>query len=117
MFNVSMKNFAEKIKSLVSSERECPQPSGTPFDFIRSRKGISKELMVSMRTGKLLGVYIRAFGEGMFLTSVKRIDSSGEEIIFNRYDMSGKILHRTVSVDEIQMVCPFNRIYQNPIFS
>jgi hypothetical protein len=116
-----MKNFAEKIKSLVSGKNESPGQQGhAPFDFVKSKKGILKELVISKQSGNLLGVYSRALGEGMFLTGVKDIEQHGKEevVVFNRYDMSGHILSRTrISIEEIQMVCPFNRTFKDPVAS
>jgi hypothetical protein len=115
-----MKNFAEKIKSLISGKNEQAPPNLTPFDFIKSKKAILKQIILSKESGNLLGVYCRAFGEGMFLTGVEGIENDEKEavIVFSRYDMSGHILSRTrVSVGEIQMVCPFSRSFANPILT
>lgn len=108
------------IKSLVGKKNGTDLLDFTPFDFVKSKKGILKEILISKQTGKLLGVYSRALGEGMFLTGVEDIESHGrnEVIVFNRYDMSGHILARTrVELDEIQTVCPFNKAFQNPILT
>ena len=114
-----MKNFAEKIKALVSPKSASAAIiSNTPFDFVKSRKGILKELVISKKSGNLLGVYSKVFGEGMFLTEVQQIEQTGKEevVTFNRFDMSGCILSRTrVTIDEIQMVCPFNKSYRAPV--
>jgi hypothetical protein len=114
-----MINFAEKIKFLVTkkSTEHSTASDFIPFDFIKTRKGILKELVVSKQSGRLLGVYSRALGEGMFLTAVEAIVSHGKEelIVFNRHDMSGHLLARTrIPLDEIHMVCPFNKIFQGP---
>ena len=115
-------NFAEKIRSLVSRKASEPvAPSDfTPLDFVKNRKAILKELVLSKQSGKLIGVYSRALGEGMFLTCVEAIISHGkdESIVFNRYDMSGHLLARTrIPLDEIHMVCPFNKTFQNPTYA
>lgn len=116
-----MKNFAEKIKSLVSGKNEAqPSHNLVPFDFIKSKKAILKQVIISKESGNLLGVYCRAFGEGMFLTGVEDIEDYEKEaiIVFNRYDMSGHILSRTrISIEEIQMVCPFSRSFVNPFLA
>jgi hypothetical protein len=91
-----------------------------PLNFLRTRKSILRELSMSQETGNLIGVYSRAFGEGMFLVSVNsiEIDRSGEVVVFETYDQSGMILNRTrVSIDEIKMVCPFHRKYVNPVLN
>lgn len=115
-------NFAEKIKFLVGRKASEPPASldYTPLDFVKSRKAILKELVLSKQAGKLIGVYSRALGEGMFLTGVEAILSHGNDelIVFNRYDMSGHLLARTrVPLDEIHMVCPFNKTFQTPAYS
>src|SRR5687768_16730523 len=115
-----MKSFAEKIKSLVLSKEERREQQYTPFDFVKTRKAVLKELIISKQSGNLLGLYSKALGEGMFLTGVEDIEQHGKEvvIVFSRYDMSGNILSRTrLSLGEIQMVCPFNQTYRHPIIS
>lgn len=91
-----------------------------PFDFVKSRKGILKELTFSKQSGNLIGVYSTALGTGMFLTVVEDIARAGKDevIVFHRYDMSGQRLSRgKVSIDEIQMVLPFNKLYRTRVFS
>jgi hypothetical protein len=114
-----MRNFTEKIGSLIFPKKEHSTITEIiPFDFVRSRKGILKELVISSISGNVVGIYSRALGEGMFLAGVEKIDSAGrgEVIVLNRYDMSGHVLSTTrVAVDEIRMVCPFNRVYANPL--
>jgi hypothetical protein len=114
-----MKKFAEKIKSLIQFKKKTDKEL-INLDFVKTRKGIWKELNLSKDSGSLLGVYSPALGEGMFLTKVDDIDSNevNEIVVFSQYDMSGRILLRnTISLDEIQMVCPFNKTYRNPILS
>jgi hypothetical protein len=106
-----MKNFAEKIKA---------SHNLVPFDFIKSKKAILKQILISKESGNLLGVYCKAFGEGIILTGVEDIENDEKEaiVVFNRYDMSGHILSRTrVSIGEIQMVCPFSRSFVNPVLA
>jgi hypothetical protein len=113
-----MMNLVEKIKKSLSSQNKVESPDSGSLNFVKNRKAILKELMLSRDTGNLIGVYSRVLGEGMFLTGVDNIedDHGTEVIIFETYDMSGQILNRTrVSVDEIKMVCPFNSAYINPI--
>lgn len=91
-----------------------------PIDFIKTKKGILKELILSKASGNVVGVYCPALGEGMFLTVVENIDPAprSEIVMFNQYDMSGKILNRyEVTLDEIEMVCPMNQRYRHPIFT
>jgi hypothetical protein len=82
------------------------------------KKGILRELVISKESSSMIGVYCRALGDGMFLTAVQSIERStkGEIIIFHQHDISGKSLARTsVSLEEIEMVCPFNKTYQKPL--
>src|SRR5687768_4612776 len=115
-----MKNFAEKIRSLISGKNQSSAILNAPVDFVKTKKGIMKELIISKQSGNLLGVYSRAMGEGMFLVTVEEIEKYGKEevIVFNRYEMSGYTLSRTrLSIDEIQMVCPFNKSFRTPVTS
>lgn len=113
-----MMNFKEKLGWLNFPKKEYASATeGVPFDFVRTRKGILKELVISSMSGNVVGIYSRALGEGMFLAAVEKIESNAREeiITLNRYDMSGHMLARTrVTIDEIHMVCPFNRVYTNP---
>lgn len=117
--NNPMRNFTEKIGSLIFPKKDHSTITETiPLDFVRTKKGILKELVISSISGNVVGIYSRALGEGMFLAGVEKIDSAGKEevIVLNRYDMSGHILARTrVPLDEIRMVCPFNKAYTNPL--
>jgi len=85
------------------------------FKFVNERQAILKLLSIAMTSGKVIGVYARVLGEGMFLTGVSYI--SDEKIIdFETYDLSGQILTRTkISLDEIKMVCQFDQDYVNPL--
>jgi hypothetical protein len=111
-------NFTEKILSIIVPKKIISVGDTTPMDFVKTRKGILRELVLSKQTGNLIGVYSRAFGDGMFLTTVQDIEGgSKEEIIaFNQYDMSGIILSRThLALSEIKMICTFNKTYRNPL--
>jgi hypothetical protein len=116
-----MRNFAEKIRSLINPKNNNSLiPDNTPFDFVTTRKGILKELVISKQSNSIIGVYCNVFGEGMFLTAVEDIESvtKGEIIVFHQYDMSGRLLPRTrIDLNEIQMVCPFNKTYLSPLFT
>ena len=113
-----MMNFKEKFGWLNFLKKDqAPITEVVPFDFVRTRKGILKELVISSMSGNVVGIYSRALGEGMFLAAVEKIESTTKEevITLNRYDMSGHMLARTrVAIEEIHMVCPFNRVYTNP---
>lgn len=114
-----MKNFAEKIRSLISPKKG-PEKGSTPFEFVKSKKAILKELVISKKIKKVVGVYCDVLGEGMFLTAVEDIErtQSAEIIVFYQYDITGRLLIRTrVELDNIQLVCPFNKTYENPLFA
>lgn len=111
-----MLNIVSKIQNTFSQKSESKP--GVTFSFIKDRQSILKALSKSQESGKLIGVYCRELGEGMFLTGVDSIEQEGtvKVIIFETYDLCGKILNRTrVSLDEIKMVCPFDAEYVNPL--
>jgi hypothetical protein len=106
-------NLAAMIKLLITRRKDASEPENTPLDFVKSKKGIMKELVISQHSGKLIGVYAAALGKGMFLTGVENIEYEGKAaiVVFDQYDASGHILSITrVPVNEIRMVCPFNKI-------
>ncbi len=115
-----MKSLAERISSLITPRNSNLLVSdASSIDFVRTTKNILRELVTSKEHNTIVGVYSRAFGEGMFLTAVEDIEYlAKEEIIqFYPYDLSGKKLSRTrVQLGDIQMVCPFNKVYRNPMF-
>lgn len=116
-----MKDLVDVLRKTLMSSPDSAKGSGTsPMIFVKSRRGILKELRNSFETGNLLGVYSKALGEGMFLTGVSNIeDDTKEEVVtFETYDQSGEMLNRTrVSIEEIKMVCSFEKKYLNPILN
>lgn len=111
-----MKNFGEKIKAIVFSN-SVPSAASLPIDFVKTKKGMQKELVISKESGNAVGIYSKTLGDGMFLTVVERIQSDGV-IIFSRYDMSGAILSRhELTLHEIQMICPINQRYRYPLLT
>jgi hypothetical protein len=111
-----MKNFGEKLRAMVFNS-SIPLIASVPIDFVKTRKGMQKELVISKESGNAVGIYSKALGDGMFLTKVEHIRSDGV-IIFNRYDMSGAILSRhELTLHEIQMVCPINQRYRYPLLT
>lgn len=94
--------------------------TGIRFSFVKDRTGILKALIKSQETGKLIGVYSRVLGDGMFLVGVDTIETDGptKVIAFETYDLCGQILNRTrVTLEEIKMVCPFETAYVNPLLA
>lgn len=115
-----MKSLAERITSLIAPKNTDLLVSDTSsIDFVRTKKNILRELNMSKEHKTIVGVYCNAFGEGMFLTAVEDIEylAKDEVIQFYPYDLSGKKLSRTrVQLNEIQMVCPFYKVYRNPTY-
>jgi hypothetical protein len=110
-------SIVEKLKDVFSNTPKSESIS-PGMEFIKSRTAILQELLLSKESGKLIGVYSPAFGEGMFLAKVDQIETDGlhKVIIFHKYDMSGIILLRTrIELSEIKMVCPFNVSFSNPV--
>jgi hypothetical protein len=88
------------------------------LNFLKSRTSIRDGLMRSKHSGTVIGIYSRALGEGMFITSVADIypDNEEEIVVLKRYDLSGLILPRTdLSLSEIKAVCNFDMVYKNPV--
>lgn len=115
-----MKSLAERIASLIAPKKNGLLVSDTSaIDFVRTKKNILRELSMSRDHKTIVGIYCASFGEGMFLTAVEDIEylAKDEVIQFYPYDLSGKKLSRTrVQINEIQMVCPFNKVYRNPTY-
>src|SRR5688500_16398928 len=111
-----MKNFFSTLKSLFSDEKPSViSIDPTTFDFIRSKKGILRELSLSRESGNVIGIYSNVLGPGMFLTAVETIENA-EIVVVKQNDISGQMLSRTrIWIDEIQMVCPFNKAYRSPV--
>ena len=116
-----MREILKKISSLVAnSETNEIVLRTTTFDFVKTRKAILRELLLSKDSKNVVGVYCKVFGEGMFLTAVEDIEyaTQGEIIVFHPYDISGRALGKSrVPLSEIQMVCPFNKIYEKPVLA
>jgi len=107
-----MKNLAEKIRKIISGNTYTPiQRKSQPFDCIKTRKGILRELLISKESDNLIGIFSPALGEGMFLIAVQCIESQYSEdvIAFQKYDLrDGRILSTArLSINDIQGICPF----------
>jgi hypothetical protein len=115
-----MKTFAQKIKALLKGNAQEQAYASLPLDFVKSKRGILKEFILSKQSGNAVGIYCRALGEGMFITVVEEIEQDANEhlVSFNQYDMSGAILSRfQLALGEIQMVCPLHQRYRHPVFT
>lgn len=106
-----MKQLADKIMSLMSSEKKITLGGEiVPLDFVRTRKGILRELALSQMSGNLIGFYAESLGKGMFLAEVEDIlmDGRDEIIEFKYCEVSGHIPARNkLFLSEIKIVCPF----------
>jgi hypothetical protein len=112
-----LKNFIEKLLSLLSVWKRTENDSAR-FDFVKTRKGILKELVISKQSKNIIGVCADVLGEGLFLTTVADIVHTphGREILFDKYQVIGRPLPITrVQLDEIIMVCAFSAIYKKPL--
>lgn len=113
--------FVDTIrKTFLLNTLHPTQIDNSPLTFAKSRKAMLKQLELSKEHGLLTGVYSKAFGEGMFLVGISDIHHDGplQIIVFETYDQSGMLLNRTsLSIDEIRMVCPFNKKYINPVLN
>jgi hypothetical protein len=113
-----MKHLIERLRLLFNNQASSTGEQ-TDFNFVKARKAIKKELMQSKETGKAIGIYCPAIGEGMFLTCVEDISTvDGEETVsLKPYDMQGILLQRNqLSLSEIKSVCLMNCLYKNPLF-
>jgi hypothetical protein len=112
-----LKNLTERLLSLLSvwkkTENDAPR-----FNFIRTRKGILRELIISKHSNTIIGVCSDVLGEGLFLTTVADIIRTphGRDIVFNQYQVIGRPLPSTrVQLDEIIMVCAFSAQYKKSL--
>lgn len=108
-----MKILAEKLRTIISGSADnTNQKKNHPFDCIKSRKGIVRELLISKESGNLVGLISPSLGEGMFLVSVLSLEteSAEETVVFQRYEITdGRFQVTTkLSVNEIKGICPFS---------
>lgn len=107
-----MKHVTDKIRRIISGNANTMiKRKSHPFDFIQTRKGILRELMISKESGDLIGLVSPALGEGIFLVLVVYIESQNAEemISFQKYDVSdGRTsLTAKLPVRDIKGICPF----------
>lgn len=112
-----MKMVSERLRSIISGNSGTSIPKKNhPFDCIRSRKGIMRELMISKESGNLLGLISPSLGEGIFLILVEALDSENSEdvVVFQKYQITdGQFqLSRKLNINEIKGVCTFSYNYQ-----
>ena len=56
-----MMKFKEKLGWLGFPKKDSPVTEVIPLDFVRTKKGILKELMISSMSGNVVGIYSRVF--------------------------------------------------------
>jgi hypothetical protein len=115
-----MKILTEQFKKILPffTHSIVSETSFASFDFIRRKEHMLKELEYCCKTANLVGVYCPLLGNGMFLVGVEEIVSGddGSLVIFYSRDMSGHTLsRRTLHIDEITMIVPFNNPYVQPL--
>lgn len=106
-----MKILTERIRSIITGNPDTSVQKKHPFDCIKTRKGIVRELIISKESRNLIGLISPSLGEGMFLILVLSLESeNSEEIVaFQRYEITDARFHVTarLTVNEIKGVCPF----------
>ena len=112
-----MKILTERLRSIISGKSDTSiQKKNHPFDCIKTRRGIVRELMISKESGNLIGVISPSLGEGMFLILVRSLESENSEemVAFQRYELTDRRFQVTarLTVNEIKGVCPFAHNYQ-----
>jgi hypothetical protein len=110
-----MKNILGNVIRLFNTQTA---PKSMRINILKSRKAISSALFSCKDTGKVIGIYSPALGEGMLLLGVDDVLTDHEEpvAIFKRYDLNGIVLPRTrIAVSEIRSACLFDCLYENPM--
>jgi hypothetical protein len=106
-----MKIFTERLRTIISGNAKHIRKKNHPFDCVKTRKGIVRELLISKESRNLVGLISPSLGEGMFLVSVLSLESENAEemVAFQRYEITdGRFqVTTTLSVKEIKGVCPF----------
>ncbi len=107
-----MKHLLRQIRQKVFSNKDViVQRKSHRVDFVKTRKGILRELLISQESGNLIGLISPALGEGMFFVLVLNIgrEKSEEVITFQTYNVSdGRVLlTKKLAMSEIASVCTF----------
>lgn len=108
-----MKHVAERIRKIIflNDNNKASHTKSYPFDFVQTRKGMLRELMISKEARNLIGLLSPALGEGLFFVWVTNIDyQSTEEVIsFQKYNLGDGRASPTakLSLRDITGVCPF----------
>jgi hypothetical protein len=105
-----MKFFMKKLRNLISRSSGRPLQHHQPFDIVKAKKGIIRELQLSMESGSLIGLFSPVLSDGMLLVTVLSIESKGgrEMAILAKYDIAGTLLSTSnLAINEITGICPF----------
>jgi hypothetical protein len=110
-FNLTvMSFFTEKIRRIFKTGGASLKTQNQPFDFIRSKKDILRELRLSRDSGDLIGLIAPLLGHGMLFVVVQSIEftRSQEVVVFTKHDIHGLVLSTgIIDIGEIKGVCPF----------
>jgi hypothetical protein len=109
-----MKSLTQKIRHVVfGNKNPVIRRRGHPFDYIKTKKGILRELIISQESGNLIGLISPALGEGMFFILVLSIErqNSEEMVVIQKCNVSdGRALSTMkLNLHEIEAACPFIR--------
>lgn len=116
-----MKKFTDRLKNFFPdlTNSMLPETGLASFDFIKSKSKMLHELDFCLKHRNLVGIYCPLLGNGMFLTGVENIISAEDgscTIVFFPQDMSGhRLARRTIELQEITMIVPFNNPYISPV--
>lgn len=107
-----MKHVADRIRRIITrNANSITQRRRHSFDFVKTRKGVLRELMLSKSSGNLIGLISPVLGEGIFIVLVVDIDShNAEEMIsYRKYDVGDDRTSSTarISIRDIKGVCLF----------
>lgn len=107
-----MKHVADKIRRMITrNASSITNRRRHSFDFVETRKGVLRELMLSKGSGNLIGLISPLLGEGIFLVLVVDIDScNAEEVIsYRKYHVGDRGTSSTarISIRDIKGVCLF----------
>ena len=117
-------NIIDKLRDIVRGESapriRFSEVRPSDLEILRSKKNILQQLEICKEQGKLVGIFSRTLGEGLFVTGIEDIYKWEKEeiIVLKPYDIGGNILPRNyLSLSEIKAVCPFNCTYKNPFLN
>jgi hypothetical protein len=105
-----MNFFVQKLRNLMSGSSAGPLQHHQPFDIVKAKKGIIRELQLSMESRSLIGLFSPVLSDGMLLVTVLRMESRDAQqmAILAKYDIAGtRLSTSTLAINEITGICPF----------